>query len=478
MPPRYDGAADPAAFLQVYEEASRVAGGDNKVIANWFPMALAGVSRAWLLNLPGSSVTSWEEQHGLFVVCFVAPAPLTVATLLGGSLAPPSDCHVKQFFRQWGAGHGGGSKQGGAASAGGGGAAGPVWGRTAMRRVERRGCAASGACSGAAARLHGGAGRLRGEAAAEGRRAWQPQAEGRRGACNASGYRLGERAAGGGRARGAEDGDDQERGGWRPGLTCDAGNGSGLEVEDGDNGEVEAVVQLRGGVDRRRVKAAAFGGLVTKLRGVGGIRAEAGGRPGEGIDGGVGPMGSGWGASHGGGSEQGGAASAGGGGATGQVWGRTAMRRAEQRGCAASGSCSGAAARLHGGAGRLRGEAAAEGRRTWQLQAEGWRGACNASGYRLGERAAGGGRARGAEDGDEQERGGWRPGLTCGSGNGSGLEVEDGDDGEVEAVVQLRGGVDRRRVEAAASGGLVTKLRGVGGIRAEAGGRPGEGGPA
>ena len=36
----------------------------------------------------------------------------------------------------------------------------------------------------------------------------------------------------------------------------------------------------------------------------------------------------------------------------------------------------------------------------------------------------------------------------------------------------------RHRVEAAASGGLVTKLRGVGGIRAEAGGRPGEGAPA
>ena len=55
---------------------------------------------------------------------------------------------------------------------------------------------------------------------------------------------------------------------------------------------------------------------------------------------------------------------------------------------------------------------------------------------------------------------------------------EDGDDGEVEAVVQLRGGVDRRRVEAAASSGLVTKLRGVRGIRAEAGGRLGEGAPA
>ena len=34
MPPCYDGMADPAAFLQVYEEAIRAAGGDGKVMAN------------------------------------------------------------------------------------------------------------------------------------------------------------------------------------------------------------------------------------------------------------------------------------------------------------------------------------------------------------------------------------------------------------------------------------------------------------
>ena len=78
---------------------------------------------------------------------------------------------------------------------------------------------------------------------------------------------------------------------------------------------------------------------------------------------------------------------------------------------------------------------------------------------------------------DATERGGEVGAHDGGRNYGSMLE-EDGDDGEVEAVVQLRGGVDWRRVEAAASGGLVTKLRGVGGIRAEAGGRPGEGAPA
>ena len=34
MPPRYDGAADPVAFLLAYEEAVLEAGGDDKIMAN------------------------------------------------------------------------------------------------------------------------------------------------------------------------------------------------------------------------------------------------------------------------------------------------------------------------------------------------------------------------------------------------------------------------------------------------------------
>ena len=46
MPSRYDGAADPSAFLLAYEEAVLKAGGDDKVMANWLPMALTGAPRA------------------------------------------------------------------------------------------------------------------------------------------------------------------------------------------------------------------------------------------------------------------------------------------------------------------------------------------------------------------------------------------------------------------------------------------------
>ena len=83
--PRYDGVADPVGFLQTYAEAVMEAGGDDKAMANWLPMALTGVPRAWILALPLSSVASWEELRGLFIARFTAPAPHTVVALHGGS---------------------------------------------------------------------------------------------------------------------------------------------------------------------------------------------------------------------------------------------------------------------------------------------------------------------------------------------------------------------------------------------------------
>ena len=40
LPPRYDGTPDPAKFLQLYEVSIEAANGDEKVMSNWFPMAL------------------------------------------------------------------------------------------------------------------------------------------------------------------------------------------------------------------------------------------------------------------------------------------------------------------------------------------------------------------------------------------------------------------------------------------------------
>ena len=69
-PPRYDGTADPAEFLQLYELGIEVANGDEKVIANWFPMALKDGACTWLLNLPPSSISSWDEMCTRFIANF------------------------------------------------------------------------------------------------------------------------------------------------------------------------------------------------------------------------------------------------------------------------------------------------------------------------------------------------------------------------------------------------------------------------
>ena len=67
IPPGYNGTADPLVFPLAYEEAVLKAGGDDTVMANWFPMALTGVPRMWLLHLPTASVDSWGELRGLFL---------------------------------------------------------------------------------------------------------------------------------------------------------------------------------------------------------------------------------------------------------------------------------------------------------------------------------------------------------------------------------------------------------------------------
>ena len=58
LPPRYDGTTDSTEFLQLYELSIKAANGDEKVMANWFPMALKDGARSWLLNLPPGLISS------------------------------------------------------------------------------------------------------------------------------------------------------------------------------------------------------------------------------------------------------------------------------------------------------------------------------------------------------------------------------------------------------------------------------------
>ena len=70
VPDRYDGQSNPAEFLQVYSTAVQAAGGDEKVMANWFSLALKPDARSWLVNLPASSVKSWPDLCDQFVGAF------------------------------------------------------------------------------------------------------------------------------------------------------------------------------------------------------------------------------------------------------------------------------------------------------------------------------------------------------------------------------------------------------------------------
>ena len=70
LPPCYDGTADPAEFLQLYELSIEAANSNEKIMANWFPMALKDAACSWLLNLTEGSVSSWEEMHSRFIANF------------------------------------------------------------------------------------------------------------------------------------------------------------------------------------------------------------------------------------------------------------------------------------------------------------------------------------------------------------------------------------------------------------------------
>ena len=67
LPRRNDGTADPAEFLQLYELGIKAANGDEKVMVNWFPMALKDGAFSWLLNLPPGLISSRGEMRGRFV---------------------------------------------------------------------------------------------------------------------------------------------------------------------------------------------------------------------------------------------------------------------------------------------------------------------------------------------------------------------------------------------------------------------------
>jgi hypothetical protein len=64
---RYDGSNNSEEFIQVYQIVIEAAGGDDRVKANFLPMALSGVARSWLINLPEGSIHSWDQLCAMFI---------------------------------------------------------------------------------------------------------------------------------------------------------------------------------------------------------------------------------------------------------------------------------------------------------------------------------------------------------------------------------------------------------------------------
>ena len=77
---------NPVEFLQLYKLSTEAANGDEKVMANWFPMALKDGARSWLLNLPPDSISSWNEMRDRFV-----------ANFQGTRDRPPTACDLRRI---------------------------------------------------------------------------------------------------------------------------------------------------------------------------------------------------------------------------------------------------------------------------------------------------------------------------------------------------------------------------------------------
>jgi hypothetical protein len=79
----YDGSNNLEEFIQVYHTVIEAAGGDDRVKANYLPMALFDTARYWLINLPESTIHNWDQLCAMFIDNFhgMYERPSTIETL-------------------------------------------------------------------------------------------------------------------------------------------------------------------------------------------------------------------------------------------------------------------------------------------------------------------------------------------------------------------------------------------------------------
>ena len=65
---KYTGKTHPSKFLSIYTIAMQAAGArDDKVLVNYFPLALKPNVMSWLMHLPADSISSWLDLCHEFV---------------------------------------------------------------------------------------------------------------------------------------------------------------------------------------------------------------------------------------------------------------------------------------------------------------------------------------------------------------------------------------------------------------------------
>ncbi|KAK1695872.1 hypothetical protein QYE76_012569 [Lolium multiflorum] len=68
VPVKFEGKTNPKEFLTLYITAMIVAGANQKIMFNWFPMALKGTSLSWLMHLPKDSIAEDVAIIGAFMM--------------------------------------------------------------------------------------------------------------------------------------------------------------------------------------------------------------------------------------------------------------------------------------------------------------------------------------------------------------------------------------------------------------------------
>ena len=77
---KYNGKTHPSEFLSIYTIAMQAAGArDDKVLANYFPLALKPNVMSWLMHLPADSNSSWSDLCHEFVGAFTLEATKLMA---------------------------------------------------------------------------------------------------------------------------------------------------------------------------------------------------------------------------------------------------------------------------------------------------------------------------------------------------------------------------------------------------------------